>query len=272
MKNKLFITISLGFLLVAPVVLAEEVVKEPVSANSQSTVLFGADDEKETEPGIVDPTDPTNPDGGGVIDPGENDGGTGTGTKSFNISWVSNFRFNDKEADGSFIPLPLNANGMNLWAKGTKIKFNDKDKNDVSTIRENIPNFIQVLDNRVTLSGWTLKVSGTPFKNTEEALELKGAQLSLNHPNLLGPSENNAPTAFTNKLIINDQSKPVMTAETNHGMGSWNLNFGEFNSNADKTLKADTGVNLSIPASASIKADAEYVSDLTWTLEDTPSK
>ena len=262
MKKELLVITMLGSLLIAPTVLATE--EKPV-AKSESTVTFSPDDNT----GIIDPTDP---DGGGEIIDGESDGNAGDGSPSFNIVWVSNFRFYDKDTDGKAIPIPLNANGMNLWSKGTKLTYEKETGNKVA--HEDIPNFIQVADNRGTLTGWNLKVSGTPFVGTKgdsaEKPELKGATLSLNHPHLSGPNGVSGPTIFANTLNIGTAPVSVMKAIEGSGVGNWSLYFGARDNKTNKLIDG-TGVNLDIPASAGIKAGFEYKSELTWTLEDTPA-
>ena len=268
-KQTLVVTILAG-ILVSPVALAADGVTEPIKAETNSTVLFKADDS--TDPGVVDPTDPDNP--GGEVDP-ESDGEKGNGNKSFNIAWVSNFKFNEVDENGKLVPIVLNANGMDLWAKGTKLIYTPE--NGAAVTKENIPNFVQVVDNRGKLTGWNLKVTNTPFKGTaegsQEEFELKGAELSLNNPHLVGPTGVEKPEIFANdKLVITDAPAKVMTADPtldeNTGTGSWSLNFGDTKSNK---LVEGTGVNLNIPASASIRSEVTYTSNLTWTLEDTPN-
>lgn len=273
MKKEIFATLSIAAFLLGPVALADETgeAQEPkeIEAKTEATVTFQTNDgEVDPEkPVIVDPTDPEKP---VIVDPGGSDGEIGNGNNSFNIAWASNFRFNDTDSEGNPVGIILNANGMNLWAKGTKLSFMDDAQSNV----ENIPNFIQVVDNRGKLTGWHLNVSNTTFKGkvkeSNEDVELKGAVLSLNQPEVTGPTGVTAPTAFATSLAINNESASVMTAAEKAGTGSWSLSFGD--KDEDQKLIEGTGIKLAIPASAGIRSDVTYSSELTWTLADTPNK
>lgn len=245
---------------------------EPV-ASTTADVMFKADDSTEGGGEVT----PPGPGGGGETEkPGEpgpgSDGKPGDGKGKFNIAWVSNFRFNDKDAEGDIVPITLNANGMNIWAKGTKLVINHED--NASDTYDDIPNFLQVVDNRGTLSGWKVSVTASEFGGKNPAgkdVVLRGAELSLNTPVINGPVGVTAPVAANfqnNKLVIDSESKVVMSAGEEAGTGTWSMSFGE--SNTDGTLKENTGVNLNIPASAGIQAQVEYKSSLTWTLQDGP--
>lgn len=244
---------------------------EQPQAESEATVLFKADDGAGGEGGqVVDPPFPGENNKPGIVDEEGSDGNKGDGTKSFNITWVSNFRFNERNAMGNFEPINLNANGMNLWAKGTTLTLAHEDT--TTSVYENMPNFVQVVDNRGKLSGWHLNVVATPFtgKNAaNQTVTLTGATLSLNQPSTKGPNEVTAPTTFANKVAVNDSAKTIMSAPAGGaGIGTWSLKFGQ--EETDGTLVEGTGVNLDIPASAGIQADVTYTSNLTWTLIDAP--
>ena len=277
MKKQILPILGLTTLLVAPVALADETEISPkptaAEAISKSDIMFRAD-ETEVDPDnpeVVDPTDPETP---GIVKPDDSDGTSGNGNSSFNITWVSNFRFYDLNEKNERVGVKLNANGMNVWSKGTKLSLEKEDK-EVKTY-EDIPNFIQVVDNRGKLTGWNLKVSSTPFKGTNSLTgkeeELKGASLSLNHPDLKGAEGIIQPVVFNNQLNlqINGQPNTVLSAAEGAGTGNWTLSFGE--SNSEGKLVDGTGVKLDIPASASIMSDVDYSSDILWTLEDTPTK
>lgn len=246
----------------APVFASET---QPVAA-SESTVLFAADDEQ--GPNIVTP--PGEGGDGGEVDPGGSDGNTGDGNKSFNIDWVSNFRFNETNPDGTFQPITLNGNGMDLWAKGTKLAL--KDAEGTVKTYENIPNFVQITDNRGNANGWHLTVSRTEFSGKDAAgveQTLNGATLLLNNQHIFGPEGVTKPTSMEGQAVeIGAATKNLMTAAVGAGTGSWTLAFGDEDDNGQ--LVADTGVELQIPASAQPKANVTYKADLTWTLSDTP--
>lgn len=267
--------LSLGLISLSALTLGGTLVSataEQPQAESEATVLFKADDGAGGggEGQVVDPPFPGENNKPGIVDEDGSDGNNGDGTKSFNITWVSNFRFNERNALGNFEPINLNANGMNLWAKGTTLTLEHEDK--TTSVYENMPNFVQVVDNRGKLSGWHLNVVATPFTGENAAnqtVTLTGATLSLNQPATKGPDAVTAPTTFTNKVAVNDSAKTIMNAPAGGaGIGTWSLKFGQ--EEIDGTLVEGTGVNLDIPASAGIQADVTYTSNLTWTLIDAP--
>lgn len=251
---------------------------QPV-AKTEATVIFEADDENGGDGGgeVTPPGEGGGDEGTGIVDPGGSDGNTGDGKKSFNITWVSNFRFNERNEDGSFKPIKLNGNGMNLWAKGTNLKLNLVDEDGKLTGESNeytnIPNFVQITDNRGTANGWNLTVSRTEFSGKDAAgvtQTLAGSELTLNQQHIYGPNGVPAPTATAGKTVkIGADTEKLMVAAKGAGTGTWSLNFGD--ANQDGTLVDKTGVNLVIPASAQPKANVEYTSELTWTLTDGPS-
>ncbi|MGX7150245.1 WxL domain-containing protein [Enterococcus ureasiticus] len=277
-----FSALTLG----ASAAFAEEEVTNPnPEAKSDATVLFEADETG--KPPVVPPTDGNDKDG--EIDETETDGNTGNGTASFNIL-VSNFRFNDRADDDGegdienftkFKPIKLSGNGMKLWAKGTQLGVKFKDDED-TTIYKNVPNFVQVVDNRGKMSGWNLSVTATPFSGKNEAdmtITLQGAVLSLNNLNLKGPTGVAAPSILHQGVEIGTDSKTLLSAdqsvaqENKQGTGSWSLKFGNEETIAPNnyaTLVPDTGVQLDIPASAQPQAGVEYKSELTWILADGP--
>lgn len=261
-----FSALALG----APAAFAADEITE-AKAETEATVLFSPNDGEE----IVDP--PIEGGGeGGVVDEGGSDGNKGDGNASFNIAWVSNFRFNEKDVDGKDVPIKLNGNGMQLWAKGTKLTLQHKDAAD--SVYENIPNFIQVVDNRGKISGWKVSVSASAFTGTgEDEVEstLTGAVLSLNQPVLSGPEGVAAPSPFSDKLELGTDAAILMSADPalKAGTGTWSMKFGEEEqtSVAYKTLQEGTGVKLDVPAKAQPKAGVPYKSTLTWNLTDGPA-
>lgn len=282
-------TASLGVLLFSTLVLGSQEafasVEQP-EAKSDATVQFEADNDPTDPPIVVPPTGDGKP---GIVDPGGSDGSKGDGTPSFNIAYVSNFRFNDRTEDDTdftkFNPIKLNANGMTLWAKGNQLTINEVDKDNnlldpkVSTVYENIPNFVQVVDNRGKLSGWNLHVTASDFTGKDEEendVVLKGAKLSLNDVSLKGPEGVLAPAiGFTNSAELSSESSLMLNAGKDAGTGSWSLKFGNeetVGATAYETLVKDTGVKLEIPASAGTKAGVNYTSKLVWTLTDAPAK
>ena len=286
---------SLGIVLCSTFVLGSQTALATVErpeANSEATVQFKADTGTDV-PTIVPP-------GGGeeaAIDLDGSDGTIGDGNASFNIAYVSNFRFNelaDDDGDGDtkkftkFKPIKLNANGMTLWAKGTQLTLNKIDKEGAiiepkqTTVYKDIANFVQVVDNRGELSGWNLQVKADDFKGKDtddNEVVLKGAAITLTQPSLEGPegielTSPLAPTAFSDEFTITSSAAPIMTAQAGAGTGSWSMKFGQEETLAAAnyaTLVEDTGVKLSIPATAEAKANVAYKANLNWILTDGPS-
>lgn len=251
LANVGLVSMSVLALGATPVFASEE---QPVAV-TEGTVQFKVDDE--TKPPVTPPTD--NGNGGGTIDPTkpDTDGESGDGKPSFNITHVSNFRFNEKESFNAdtqtwkWSPINLNANGMTLYAYGTDLALyrqNDEgkwiDKNGDIVEKEtdaqrlaykDLPNFIQVTDNRGNKkAGWKLEVARTQF--TDGTDELAGATISLNNAFIKGPDGVSEPTYSTEEVEIplasDGGSAVVMEAVPGAGIGSWSLSFGDVGESA----------------------------------------
>lgn len=244
-------------------------------ADSKATVDFGVD----TTP--VDPTnpevvDPTNPDQPAVpVNPGTNpkEGTGGSGTKSFHINWISNFKFGT---------IDIASSGMQAWAQPTTLTWKSEAEGGNGAIpTTNLAPFLQITDNRGTGAGWNISVSGTEFyeltsEGVPTANTLKGASIYLDKPQIVGVdsvSNSIRPVALnasgtTDILATGAQGVPIFSAEANKGQGTWSVTWGAA---ADKTTyQADKGVRLSVPSTSTPKVNTKYVSDLTWTLVDVP--
>ncbi|MGX7264844.1 WxL domain-containing protein [Enterococcus crotali] len=263
---------------------------EQPEANSEATVQFEANTDPELPPVVIPPVG--NKDDEAAIDLDGSDGSIGDGNPSFNIAYVSNFRFNERTAADTdftkFKPIKLNANGMTLWAKGTQLTLDKIDKTGEvitpkeSTVYENIPNFVQVVDNRGKLSGWNLEVEAGAFKGKDaddKEVTLKGATITLTEPTIKGPAGITVPSAYapttfaSEQELTTDAAKPILNAAPNAGIGSWSVKFGQEETLAGtnyETLVEDTGVKLTIPATAEAKANIAYKANLKWTLTDGP--
>lgn len=251
--------LSLGLMSFSALVLgAAPVFAADVTAKTEGTVLFEVDDE--TEPPTTPPTtvEPGGENPGGTVDPEKpgTDGEKGDGDPSFNITHVSNFRFNDKErdangvaqlVDGKFVwkPIKLNSNGMTLYAYGTDLTLNRQNSqgkwidaageevdeaNAQKLTYSDIPNFVEVTDNRGNKdAGWKLMVSRTEF--TSDKGELTGSALSLNDSFIAGPAGVTAPVFSENEVEIPvgdgaSTGVEVMSAAKGTGTGTWSLSFG----------------------------------------------
>lgn len=258
---------SLGLVMFSTVTLGASFAQaaDPV-ANTDADVKFVEDKDTvdPTKPEVVDPTKPTEP--GKEVDPGE-EGSGGNGTKSFNINWVSNFKFGE---------IKIGSTTMTAFSAPTTLTWKDG-----STPTTDLANFLQVTDNRGTNAGWNVSVKGDSFKeldetNTPTATELKGASITLNEAQIVGDTSTTdaaalAPTALSTGVDIlgTGSSYTVLNAAAGKGQGTWAVTWG---ADTDKTtLKDNAGVELSVPVTAQPKADKNYRSTLTWTLAATPA-
>lgn len=214
-----FSTILLG----STPALAAEIVN-PVQANTEATVQFKISD---TNPG-------TDIDGEeGEVDEEGSDGSVGNGHPAFNITYVSNFRFNKTtqwgtNAEGKivpeiFAPIDLDANGMTLYAYGNRMAMSRKIANlafnedeeiteaNAEKVKEtltydDLQNFIQITDGRgasVGEGGWHLTVAAEDFKTAEGDI-LTGAELSLNDFSMKGPKPNAEATEEDRYVDLSD--------------------------------------------------------------------
>lgn len=166
------------------------------------------------------------------IIPGEPDGGTGN-AGPLTIDNVTPLEFGEHELNGG------------------KVEYITVSKS---------PN-VQVSDNRGEGQGWTLQVTSTPFKDINDDTKiLKGAVVSLPE-GTMKTTAGNVSEKPTPKAVVLDTDSPttqtIMTAEQKKGMGTWVDLF-----DASQVKIAVPGGNYA----------GEYVSTLTWTLLDAPTK
>lgn len=118
---------------------------------------------------------------------------------------------------------------------------------------------VQVTDIRGTGAGWKLTASATEFQNTDKSLTLRGAKVTIPGSGKTVTEEGNdltfEPTAQT--IVLGPNQNVVMSAAKEKGLGKW-LHY--FESESDK-------VTLDIPSGNKV---ANYISNVTWTLEDAP--
>ncbi|EUJ23622.1 WxL domain-containing protein [Listeria grandensis] len=192
----------------------------------------------------VDPTDPGNPE---VVEPVDPDHPAGT-AGPLSIDYISNIHFGEQKISG---------NNEVYSAQLDQIKVGE-----AGTVKD-IPNYVQITDNRGSNAGWhlTVKQDGQ-FING--ASELTGAVLKFENPSLNSASESDSPVATGFSLDPAGTSSDVMSAEENQGMGTWVEMFG-----ADETEAAES-ITLSVPGKTS-KVAGKYEATLTWELTDTPA-
>lgn len=118
---------------------------------------------------------------------------------------------------------------------------------------------VQITDSRGGGQGWSLKVTAAEFKDVNDAAKtLKGTYLVLPIGTLVttGNNVSEQPDAYEVKIeTSNSTAQVVMEAHTGDGLGTWEDKFDP------NRLKID------VP-SGNLAGD--YISELTWALEDAP--
>ncbi|MDA9471377.1 WxL domain-containing protein [Enterococcus sp. 5H] len=206
----------------------------------------GSEIEKPVNP--VNPTKPVKP--VPEIDGEENPHPPST-KGPLSINYVSNLRFGSQKAQG---------NDAVYQVKPDQVM--DDEENVIE-----VPNYIQITDNRGTNVGWrlTVKQNGA-FKNGSN--DLAGTELVFTNPVLSaksGKTETAPIAASTFTLTADGQEALVMNAEADHGMGTWVDRFGE-TSNQSKS-----SIQLKIPGDSK-KVAGLYKTSLVWTLSDSPQQ
>jgi hypothetical protein len=129
------------------------------------------------------------------------------------------------------------------------------------------PNYVQVTDNRGTLSGWSLSVTqNAQFSTggTGTGSTLDGAQMMLTKAKIVSASATPADISQGSTILTpGTQSGIILGATNGNGAGTNLLDFGDAST-------ADTAVVLGVPG-ATTKLSQAYTTDLTWTLSDTPA-
>ncbi|WP_165347061.1 WxL domain-containing protein [Gottfriedia acidiceleris] len=196
----------------------------------------------------VDPTDPTNP--VGPVNPTDPEDPHEQGTKTaLSIDYVSNFRFGEQEISGHNKVYTAQLDTVKQASNNSIIQ---------------VPNFIQVTDQRRTNTGWKLTVQQNgQFKSGNN--EITGAELKLNNPFLnSSTAEQFKPEANTVTLDPNGAPQDVAFADQGKGLGTWTIAYGQ------NRTEGSTSVTLFVPGAANKVAGAQYKTSLTWTLSDTP--
>lgn len=250
------------------------------TANTKGIVTFSEPEDEENQnpdkPNVVDPNTPDEPEK--PVFPGTDpeEGSGGNGKSSFNINWVSNFRFGNIKlgSNMSAFAAPTTLNWAEDNGSGTLVPTGEK--------TENLAPFLQVTDLRGTNAGWNVTVTGSEFFQLDEEGEpidtkvLAGATVTLNQPSIVGLEANLplAPTAVnatgdkTTGNIVGSSSLVVLNATANKGQGTWSLMWG---AGDDGVTDEGNGVELNVPLTALPEADKTYQAEFIWTLNDTPA-
>ncbi|WP_207695133.1 WxL domain-containing protein [Enterococcus sp. DIV0212c] len=144
------------------------------------------------------------------------------------------------------------------YAKLAEVK-----KPDDSSIKE-VPNFLQLTDNRGKSAGWrlTIKQNGQ-LRNG--AYVLKGAEITLKNVSLASPSGGAEPTTVQSITLNPDSGEPAEVARSTEqtGKGTWIIKFG-------KELKeSQKSIQVKVPGKTE-KKQGNYTTSLTWELMDAP--
>ncbi|MGN4444741.1 WxL domain-containing protein [Bacillus cereus group sp. MYBK79-1] len=182
-----------------------------------------------------DPNDPKDPHEPGTAGP-------------LSIDYASNFQFETHKASGN--------NEVYYASLDSVTEKGASDKTEV-------PNYVQVTDNRGTNAGWKLSVTQNDQFKTTDNKELTGAALTLKNGTPNSAAGSDAPTAAQDIALVPGQASDVLTAQEDQGMGTWVNTFGKSVEDAKKS------VELSVPGKTK-KEQAQYTTSLTWELKDAP--
>ncbi|WP_375179748.1 WxL domain-containing protein [Enterococcus rotai] len=144
------------------------------------------------------------------------------------------------------------------YAKLTRIKKNTDGS------EEEVPNFLQLTDNRGKNAGWRLTVKQNgQLKNSTHSL--KGAQMSLKNITLLSPNNREKPIVVKDVQLDPESDEPVEVSRATEttGKGTWQVMFGKDNE------ESKTSIQVSVPGTTE-KKKGNYSTSLTWELIDTP--
>ncbi|MHC9531934.1 WxL domain-containing protein [Dellaglioa sp. L3N] len=208
-----------------------------------------------TDPGIVDPGQP------GTVDPTDPSVDPGTGGP-LSIDYVSNFNFGSRKISGN--KATYDAHLVEVTAAA------DSDAHKAGEVYK-VPNYLQVSDNRGSVSGWKLTVAQTKaFTSEDGSSAIKGAQMTLTNQNTRNADDDaskKGPTDLNKTVVIGDGTKDeaVMTAADGEGAGTWTDAFGNVQKQSDQDVH--DSVKLEVPGGQKL-VDQKYSSDITWTLTD----
>ncbi|MRJ30705.1 WxL domain-containing protein [Enterococcus faecalis] len=236
--------LSAGGVSAATTALAQDYDEDGLSAKTNATVTFEADEDTGT---IVDPDDPDGGDGGvDPVDPSNPEGA------ELMISYASNLNFGTQSKQGT------------SWnALADKVKKTDENGEKVEA--EATP-FVATKDSRgASRQGWSLTVKqDDAFKDGDD--ELKGAEIVLS--GLRYGGEQGAPTPTAGTITVSDEAKEVSNASTDEGIGAWSLALGTLQ--GEEGSQTTNGVTLNVP-STSAKNTGTYSTTVTWELTADPS-
>ncbi|MGM0889233.1 MAG: WxL domain-containing protein [Bacillota bacterium] len=216
------------------------------SANTAATdgsVGFQPSNEK---PPIVNPTDPED-----EIDPEDFEGTEGP----LSLDYAPSLNFGTDN--------PISVREITLYADLTTVTSNANGSVEV-------PNFVQVTDNRGSGEGWSLLVKQEGQFKTGDEDELIGAEITFENGELYNASGSiSASPIGTEEFTLefsedgSGQSQVVMEAAEDTGEGSWGTKYA-----GDDDGKES--VSLTVPGTSTKVANKTYSTTLVWTLQDAP--
>lgn len=250
-KSYLYATALLGCLLVghAHLVSAEETDNGDHSSIQSNAYVGITKNDGEDGEGPVNPIDPEKPVTPWPGEEGEENPHPPSTKGPLSLNYISNLRFGMNKASG---------NDVTYQVKPDKVV--DEEGKTIE-----VPNYVQVTDNRGTNAGWTLTVKqDQAFMNGSNTL--KGTEMNFKNPVAVGKSGkvDTAPSVNANFTLSADgTSALVMVAKTDQGMGTWIDRFG------NSTEQASASITLMVPGESK-KVAGQYKTSLTWTLSDVP--
>ncbi|MDK1725973.1 WxL domain-containing protein [Dellaglioa algida] len=229
----------------------------PVHAETQAYTSHGKIEMVKNDgpvgPGTVDPTNP-----GGTVDPTDPTNPVNPGTGGpLSIDYVSNFNFGKQKMSGN--DEVYNSELVTVTTA-----------TPTAGTKKEVANYLQVSDNRGTVSGWKLSVQQSKaFTSDVTKKTLDGTTITLSNPETSNGDNNAAkpvPSTVADNVDIsaNSGDKVVMQAKDGEGSGTWAESFGNVTKDAEK---AKASVKLAIPGDSK-KVAEKYTSDITWTLTD----
>ncbi|WP_086312957.1 hypothetical protein A5821_000529 [Enterococcus sp. 7F3_DIV0205] len=129
---------------------------------------------------------------------------------------------------------------------------------------EEVPNFLQLTDNRGKKSGWRLTVKQNGQLRNGAHL-LKGAEITLKNIRLFSPNDGAKPIVTESVRLEPEggEATEVSKSTETSGKGTWIIMFGK-----DKE-ESKTSIQVSVPGTIE-KKKGNYTTSLTWELIDTP--
>ncbi len=153
----------------------------------------------------------------------------------------------------------------------------DKLKDTPTSPTFDVPNFIQVTDNRGTNAGWTLGVRMSQEFTTAKGVKLDNTSITFKNTEMFKRSSNesNAPSVFSagkqvTVSLANTGFTTIGAAKGtgDEGVGSWAVTHGHVV--GDTAANAAESVQLFVPGkSKKIKGEA-YTAKVEWLLTDEP--